>query len=138
MSRFTVTRPRLLLAAATLAVTGALGGTALAASADAPSALALPVDAPRFAVVDATGHVVRSSAGVTAGLTAANNVEVLFDRDIRGCAYNATIGGKGTDVPAPAFVTVSQRGGKPTGVFVAMRAPDQTKTVAPFHLVVTC
>ncbi|MEX5633140.1 hypothetical protein [Parafrankia sp. FMc2] len=157
MSRSIATRSRLFVVAAALAATGALGGTALAAGAltdgaaqadnsaesaprtsSAPAVAALPVDAPRFAVIDANGQVVRGSAGVTAGLTAAQNVEVLFDRDIRGCAYTASIGGKANDVPPPGFITVSQRAGKTNGVFVAMRNSDLTKAVLPFHLTVTC
>ncbi|ONH50040.1 hypothetical protein CcI49_37715 [Frankia sp. CcI49] len=153
MSRSLVTRSRLVIAASALAVTGALGGTALAAADDgtadnvadpsraavsAPTADALPIDAHRFAVIDSGGAVVRSSAGVTSGLTAAQNVEVLFDRDIRGCAYTASIGGRANDVPPPGFITVSQRAGKANGVFVAMRNPDQSKAVLPFHLTVTC
>lgn len=152
MSRSIVTRSRLLVAATALAVTGVLGGTALAAddpladnTADssprttgAPAVSALPLEANRFAVIGQNGQVIRASAGVTAGLTAAQNVEVLFDRDIRGCAYTATIGGKTTDVPEPGFITVSQRGGKPNGVFVAMRNSNLSKAVLPFHLTVTC
>lgn len=151
MSRSIVTRSRLIVAATALAVTGALGGTALAAGApadntgessprtsSAPAVSALPVDAPRFAVISETGQVVRGSAGVTAGLTSAQNYEVLFDRDIRGCAYTATIGGTATDVPAPAFITVAQRGGKANGVFVTARNSDTTRTNRPFHLTVTC
>ncbi|EIV92631.1 hypothetical protein [Frankia sp. QA3] len=151
MSRSIVTRSRLFVAATALAVTGALGGTALAAdsqadntgessprTSNAPAASALPVDAPRFAVIDQFGQVVRGSLGVTAGLTSAQNVEVLFDRDIRGCAYTATIGGKANDVPPPGFITASQRAGKANGVFVAMRNSDLTKAVLPFHLTVTC
>ncbi|WP_261565117.1 hypothetical protein [Frankia gtarii] len=151
MSRSIITRPRLFAAATALAVTGALGGTAFAAdspadnvgessprTSSAPAVSALPVDAPRFAVIDQNGQVVRGSLGVTAGLTSAQNVEVLFDRDIRGCAYTATIGGKATDVPSPAFITVAQRGGKVNGVFVAIRNSDSTKTTRPFHLTVTC
>jgi hypothetical protein len=153
MSHFIVTRSRLFVAATALGAVGLLGGTALAAAGDAQSdniresslrtssaraANALPLDARRFAVIDANGKVVRASAGVTSGLTGARNVEVLFDRDIRGCAYTATIGGKATDVPPPGFITVSQRGGKANGVFVAMRNGDLTKAVLPFHLTVTC
>lgn len=151
MSRSIVTRSRLIVAATALAVTGALGGTALAADAPAdntgessprtsaaPAVSALPVDAPRFAVISETGQVVRGSAGVTAGLTSAQNVEVLFDRDIRGCAYTATIGGKANDVPPPGFITVAQRAGKANGVFVAILNNDLTKANRSFHLTVTC
>ncbi|MCK9876792.1 DUF320 domain-containing protein [Frankia sp. Ag45/Mut15] len=151
MSRSLITRPRLLVAAAALAVTTAVGGTAFAAdsapenvgetsprTSAAAAVSALPVDAPRFAVVNAAGQVVRGSAGTSAGLTSGNNVEVLFDRDVRACAYTATVGGVGTESPAASFIRVAQRSGKPNGVFVSMKSGSQASVVVPFHLAVTC
>lgn len=152
MSRTLVTRSRLFVAATALVLTGAAGvagGAAFAADGPAENVgetsrtaavtvAALPVDAARFAVIDANANVVRGSAGVTAGLTGAGNVEVLFDRDIRNCAYTATIGGRTTDVPGPGFLSVSQRANKPNGVFVSRYDRNGVKTSVPFHLAVTC
>lgn len=133
------------LAAGALAGTLLLGGPATAA----PAAPAAAASATLSAVVNGNGDagtnlLNRGSGALSASYTSADGsnstYEVIFDRDVTNCVYNATIGGLTTDTGLPAFITVARRGGKPNGVFV--RITDITSASTPafrkFHLIVVC
>ena len=46
-----------------------------------------------FAVVNAGGQQVRARGTTSAARTSEGRYQVIFDRDVRGCAYYATLGG---------------------------------------------
>jgi hypothetical protein len=88
-----------------------------------------------------TGLLVRGAGAVSAAFAGdgtRGTYEVIFDRNVTGCTYSATVGGLATDVQEPGFITVTGRGGKPNGVFVATRNQDLTSGKRRFHLIVVC
>jgi hypothetical protein len=58
---------------------------------------------------------------VSATRLATGNYEVVFDRDIRGCAYLATAGKPGGGNPTSGQIAVAQRNGNPNAVYVDTR-----------------
>src|SRR5688500_8720112 len=71
------------------------GGTDAAGLTGAPAVA--PVDAQvsrgaRFAVIDADGAFVRGKGVVSSANLGAGAYEVIFNKNIRGCGYVATIG----------------------------------------------
>jgi hypothetical protein len=96
-----------------------------------------------WAVINANGTVARSDGanvgqtGLIAGF--AGSYEVIFRRDVTGCAYVATIGNAGAGNPAHGSIVVAARAGKPFGVFVETRdSPTGPLANHPFHLFVNC
>uniref|UniRef100_B8HR20 Secreted protein n=1 Tax=Cyanothece sp. (strain PCC 7425 / ATCC 29141) TaxID=395961 RepID=B8HR20_CYAP4 len=93
----------------------------------------------RFAVVSSTGTLARSVGVVSAAkLTGTGNYQVIFNRNVTECVYEATIGNPGTGVAPAGQITVASRAGNVNGVFIktydsAGRASDR-----PFHLYVGC
>ena len=141
LARPSLRRPALLLTGVAVTATGVLGGGAVLASAasSAGAAAALPHAEARYAVVNANGTLARGTSGTSSASTGlTGNYEVLFDRDVRSCAYTATIGAPTTAIANPGAITVAQRGGKPNGVFLTVKDVDGARQAQPFHLVVTC
>jgi hypothetical protein len=98
-----------------------------------------------FAVVSAAGAVVRSSSTpgpVTVSHTAATGIyEVNFNKDVSGCAYEATIGDTATAVPVQGQISVSGDVDADSTGDVYVQTFDKTgvtPTDSPFHLTVTC
>lgn len=96
--------------------------------------------AARFAVVNAGGQQVRARGTTSAARTADGEYQVIFDADVRNCAYFATIGGP-TAAPPPGDgeISVSSLPSNVNGV--AVRTRDDTgggNNNKPFHLVVLC
>ena len=69
---------------------------------------------------------------------APGNYEVVFDRDIRGCAYLATAGNPGGGNPTSGQIAVAQRNGNPNAVYVDTRDSAGTSGDQFFHLAVVC
>jgi hypothetical protein len=70
------------------------------------------------------------------GLT--GSYEVIFRRNVTGCAYVATIGNPGAGNPLHGSNVVALRAGN-NGVFVETRdAPAGALSDRPFHLFVNC
>lgn len=94
----------------------------------------------RFAVVASNGAAARSR-GATAsrrGAPDSGQYQVDFDRDIRGCAYNASIGDEGTAGPGTGQIAVGQLSTNPNTVRVVTRNTNGNPTDRPFHLTVNC
>ena len=98
-----------------------------------------------FAVISATGTVVRSSqtpSPVTVDHTVGSGVyEVNFGKDVTACAYTATIGDTANAVPAQGQISVSGDvdADSPNDVYVqTFDKTGATPTDSPFHLSVTC
>jgi hypothetical protein len=65
--------------------------------------------------------------------------EVIFDRNISGCAYVASIGEPGsTGGTAIGEISATGREDKPNGVFVKTAASNGTQTDKPFMVSVIC
>ena len=91
------------------------------------------------AVVGPLGQFVRGR-GVTSVARAANPglYQVLFNRDVRGCVYSATVGDVGAAAPPGGQVTLG--GMASNSNCVAVRTTNSAGELAnrPFHLLVSC
>jgi hypothetical protein len=92
-----------------------------------------------FAVVNAGGQQVRGRGTTSAARTGIGRYQVIFDRDVRGCGYYATIGGPTAAAPAGAGqITVSALGSNVNGVDIRTGDRDGGDTNRAFHLLVLC
>ena len=91
------------------------------------------------AVIGPLGQFVRGRGVTSVARTGNPGVyQVIFNRDVRGCFYNATVGDVGAAGPPGGQVTV---GGLATSVNgVAVRTTNSAGDLAnrPFHLLVSC
>ena len=96
----------------------------------------------QFAVVSATGTLVRSSAGVTIETHTAGTgaYELTFNKDVSGCAYVATLGDTAHAAPPVGEVSVSgdTDSDNVNDVFVQTTNSAGTAADASFHLYVSC
>jgi hypothetical protein len=95
-------------------------------------------------VVESNGTLARHGTGVVESKSLFTGAyEVVFDRDVSGCAFEATLGDP-SDGGAPAGeIGVATREFplftiKPTAVFVEAYNSSGTATNNPFHLAVLC
>ena len=96
-------------------------------------------DRPLFAVVNSTGSLARGSGIVSSvKLAGTGTYEVIFDRDITACAFNAVAGVAGGGSTFPAFGVVAVRNGTTNGVFLAWVNAAGTAVDSGFHLTLTC
>jgi hypothetical protein len=98
-----------------------------------------------FAVVAADGTLARSSSvpgPVTVEHTATTGIyEVNFNKNVSGCAYEATIGDTASTAPAQGQISVSGDVNADSVDDVYVQTFDKTGvtlTDSPFHLTVTC
>jgi hypothetical protein len=92
-----------------------------------------------WAVVNSDGTLARGKGALDASTLGGGSYEVLFDRNVRKCAYTATIGlsgAAGSEVPGE--ITVVGRAGANNGVFITTH--DSTGAFADrgFHLTLNC
>jgi hypothetical protein len=117
-----------------------VGGNAIKESTltTVPSAL-IAHGSARFAVVNAGGQQVRGRGTTSTARTAEGEYQVIFDADVRGCGYFATVGGP-TAAPPPASgeITVSSLASNVNGVAIRTRNNTGNNENRPFHLVVLC
>jgi hypothetical protein len=118
-----------------------LGGGAVKESALGlvPSSL-LSHGAARFAVVNAGGQVVRGRSVSSSARTGPGRYQVIFDADIRGCAYFATVGSPTAVGPPPNNgISVASLPSNVNGVSVLTDAGGNNQPEnRPFHLIVSC
>lgn len=94
-----------------------------------------------WAVVDVDGTLIRSDGALSSKKTDCTNgcYEVIFARNVRGCAYQAVVGGPGSvGVPAPGFMTVIGRVSDVKGVFLQSFDNSGALSDRSFHLFVNC
>jgi len=92
-----------------------------------------------FAVVNAGGQQVRARGTTSAARTAEGRYQVIFNRDVRGCAYFATIGGPTAAAPPDnGQITVSSLGSNINGVDIRTTGAQGNDANKPFHLLVVC
>jgi hypothetical protein len=92
-----------------------------------------------FAVMNAGGQQVRARGTTSAARTAEGRYQVIFDRDVRGCAYYATIGGPTAAAPPDnGQITVSGLGSNVNGVDIRTTGANGNDANKPFHLLVLC
>jgi hypothetical protein len=92
-----------------------------------------------FAVVNAGGQAVRSRGITSAARTAEGRYQVIFNRDMRACAYYATVGGpSATPPPGNGLISVSSLGSNVNGVDITTQNQNGVNANRPFHLLVIC
>lgn len=101
---------------------------------------AVAFGAARFAVVTGGGQLARGRSVSSVARTSAGRYQVIFDADVRGCAYFATIGdASATQLDAGSQVTTASLGSNVNGVSVRTWGPNGAATGdRPFHLIVSC
>jgi hypothetical protein len=117
-----------------------LGGRAIKESTlgTVPGALVAHGSA-RFAVVNAGGQGVRGRGTTSVARTGEGRYQVIFDADIRGCGYYATIGGPTAAAPPDnGQITVSGLGSNVNGVDIRTTGANGNDANKPFHLLVLC
>jgi hypothetical protein len=92
----------------------------------------------RFAVVNDQGQRVRQRSTTSSARTSAGRYQVIFDADVRNCAYFATIGDASAGQPGFGLITVSSLPSNVAGVRVRTRDAGNADADRPFHLVVLC
>jgi hypothetical protein len=103
-----------------------------------PSAL-IAHGSAHFAVVSAAGQQVRFRGTTSAARTAEGRYQVIFDRDVRSCAYYATVGGPTAAAPPDnGQVSVSSLASNINGVDIRTGDGNGTDANRGFHLLVLC
>ena len=96
--------------------------------------------ATRFAVVNAGGQAVRGRDVSSAARTSSGRYQVIFNGDVRNCAYYATVGDESASAPPQnTQISVASLGTNVNGV--AVRTENGTngnELDRPFHLLVMC
>ena len=92
-----------------------------------------------FAVVNAGGQAVRGRGTSSAARTAEGRYQVIFDADVRGCGYYATVGGPTAAAPPDnGQITVSSLGSNVNGVDIRTTGANGVQANKPFLLIVFC
>jgi hypothetical protein len=93
-----------------------------------------------WAVVNSNGTLARGRGAASAGsLGVDGQYQVIFNQNVAGCAYFATLGDAGPSTGAVGVVTVAPREGNANAVFVQTFDTENALEVAlPFHLAVVC
>jgi len=95
--------------------------------------------AQHFAVVNAGGQQVRFRGTTSSARTAEGRYQVIFNRDVRGCGYYATVGGPTAAAPPDnGQITVSGLASNVAGVDVRTTGANGNDANKPFHLLVLC
>jgi hypothetical protein len=94
----------------------------------------------RYAVVNADCTIARSLFGpATCQTSGTGNYIIRFNRNVRNCAYTATIGLSGASgTEAPGFITVVGAAVDVKGVFVTTDDTTGASANRGFHLLVSC
>ena len=92
-----------------------------------------------WAVVSSDGRLVRDKGAQDANRVGTGRYEVIFARNVRSCAYIASIGLPGAEgVAPPGQISTAGRNGARNGVFVATQNSSGGRASRGFHLVVNC
>lgn len=94
----------------------------------------------RFAVVNAGGQAVRGRDVSSAARTSEGRYQVIFNGDVRSCAYFATVGDESASPPPQnTQISVGSLGSNVNGVAVRTEnGANGTELDRPFHLIVMC
>ena len=94
----------------------------------------------RYAVVNSGGQLVRGRDVSSVARTADGRYQVIFNSDVRGCAYFATIGDPtAAGPPQNSQISVSSLGSNVNGVSVRTEnGNNSSEDNRPFHMIVMC
>ncbi len=91
------------------------------------------------AVVSETGTLSRGRGTTSVTRSGAGQYQLVFDADVKACAYSATLGDPADGAPPAGEIAVSSLAGNANGVLVVTR--DSTGAAMAdraFHLIVSC
>jgi hypothetical protein len=92
-----------------------------------------------YAVVNANGTLARGFRAVSSQKLAVGQYEVIFNRNVRNCAYVASIGLSGAvGASSPGEITVVGRFNNDRGVFVTTHNSAGAAADLGFHIAVHC
>ena len=92
----------------------------------------------RHAVISNIGATVRGRGTASSAQTGPGQYEVIFDRDVRGCVYVATLGDESAAGPGNGQISVTSAAANVNGVRVVTRDSEGAVANRSFHLVVSC
>jgi hypothetical protein len=92
----------------------------------------------RQAVVSTVGAAVRGRGLASSAQTGTGQYQVIFDRDVRQCAYVATLGDESASGPGTGQISVTSAASNVNGVRVVTRTSDGALQDRSFHLIVSC
>jgi hypothetical protein len=93
----------------------------------------------RFAVVDAGGQLVRGRDISSVARMAAGRYQVIFNADVRGCGYYATIGDpSAAGPPQNSHASVASLASNVNGVAIRTENNNGGEVDRGFHLIVFC
>jgi hypothetical protein len=116
-----------------------IGGRAIKESTLGPVPSAFVAEGSNhFAVVNEQGVQVRARGTTSAARTGEGRYQVIFNRDVRGCGYYATIGDPSAAQPVSGQVSVSSLGSNVNGVRIRTENDAGAPADRPFHLLVLC
>ena len=93
----------------------------------------------RHAVVSDAGAVVRGRGATSASKSGDGQYVVVFDADVKSCAYFATLGDPAAGAPPAGEIAVSSAASNANAVLVVTRdSTGATMVDRPFHLTVSC
>ena len=93
------------------------------------------------AVVNSGGQLVRGRGVVAVDRVlgaGAGRYQVLFNRDVRGCFYSATVADVSTSGPPTGQATAASLPTNANGVSVRTQSEGGNAAARPFHLLVSC
>jgi hypothetical protein len=116
-----------------------LGGVAIAESKLKTVPGAAQADGlARWAVVSASGQLVRGRNVTSAARTSSGRYQVVFNRDVRSCAYLANLGDPSASGPSSGQIATSSLGSNVNGVAVRTTDAGGNAGDRSFHLAVPC
>jgi hypothetical protein len=92
----------------------------------------------RHAVISNVGATVRSRGATSSAQTGTGDYLVIFDRDVRGCVYVATLGDESAAGPGNGQISVTSAATNVNGVRVRTRDSVGELANRSFHLIVSC
>ena len=92
----------------------------------------------RHAVISNVGATVRSRGTTSSTQTGTGDYQVIFDRDVRGCVYTATLGDESAAGPGNGQISVTSVANNVNGVRVRTRDSAGELANRSFHLIVSC
>jgi hypothetical protein len=90
------------------------------------------------AVVSSGGQFIRGRGVSSAARTAEGRYQVIFNRDVRGCVYVASVGGTTASAPTAGQAQTYSLGSSVNGVAIRTASSAGTLADRPFHLIVSC
>jgi hypothetical protein len=91
-----------------------------------------------WAVVDNAGTLIRGNGATSAASFGSGSFEVIFNKNVTGCAFIGSIGLPGSSGSTGGQIGLVGRSGNPNGVFISTFNLTGTATALGFHLMVVC